>query len=65
VDQFPFPRASHAQAAATVARALTLGDRSAAMLAALSQHLGMPQLVELLAAPARAKALHIAYVPLK
>ena len=44
---------------------MTLGDRSAAMLAALSQHLGMPQLVELLAAPARAKALHIAYVPLK
>jgi glycosyltransferase involved in cell wall biosynthesis/Tfp pilus assembly protein PilF len=55
---------SRDEAARAVRRALTLGTRSAGMLAALAQRLGTPQLTELLPAvqAPRAKARHIAYV---
>jgi tetratricopeptide (TPR) repeat protein len=55
---------SRAQAERAVSRALALGDRAGAMLAALAQQLAAPELGELLCAAQapRAKALHIAYL---
>ncbi len=55
---------SPADAAAAVGRALRIGGASAAAIAALADHLGMPELAELASAPAapRANGLQIAYV---